>query len=53
MTPQQEADYYKNQAKTARALGKRDKDYLIVAERFDNQAKRWQEKADKDARCKK
>ena len=48
MTSQQEADYYKSKAETSMALGRRDPDYKIVAERFARQSKRWQEKADKE-----
>ena len=48
MTAQQEADYYRSQAETSRVLGRRDPDYKIVADRFARQAKRWQDKADKE-----
>ena len=44
MTALEEADYYANQAEISRELGKRDPDYLIVAERFESQAKYWREK---------
>ena len=48
MTAQQEADYYKSQAKSSMELGKKDKEYLIVSKRFKSKAKYWQDKADKE-----
>ena len=44
LTPKEEHDYYIGQYKTSLALGRRDPDYLIVAERFKSTAELWKKK---------
>ena len=44
LTPKEEYEYYMNMYEQSLILGKRDPEYMIVAQRFKLNAERWKKK---------